>query len=98
MNPIQPVHPDPEPDHVFAPLHVVQRHLATGQFAQLLALDFFTPSLEEALWVSVLHCGDPHYTGRIVTPMREFPQLAVGALVTFTLDQVAAVRGETVSA
>lgn len=98
MNPSHPVHPDPEPDHVFATLHGVQRHLAPGQFAQLLAVDFFTDSLEEPVWVSVLHCGDPHYTGRVVTPMREFPQLAVGALVTFTLEQVATVRGETVSA
>lgn len=60
MKPAQLIHPDPEPDHLFAALHGVQRHLAPGQLARLLAVDFFTPNLDEPVWVAVLSCGEHH--------------------------------------
>ncbi|WP_237725094.1 hypothetical protein [Deinococcus alpinitundrae] len=93
---LNPEHIHPDLDYTFSDERRVQRHLAPGTHACLFAHDLFDPFLLEAFWTAVLSCDDDNlYTGSVITPVRDFRQLAIGALVTFHLEQVAEVRGVT---
>jgi hypothetical protein len=85
-------------DYTLAPVQGVQRHLAPGMHARVVAEDVITTE-REGVWLEVLSCSDAGlYLGQVCAPVRRFSQLPVGEAIFFLLGHVLEARGAVVAA